>query len=143
MRVKLLLIALLLVSLCIVSSQAMVSPMAPKFEEAKKLAMTSAPDEDGDYVFGKTVVENGRVVGYFVYYGSQYYSKENKIVVGGVIVGGKIFAVNYEESNGTYIFEIGDAKTGNRYIHKVITEEEAVETMGKILKVLSYNGIPF
>jgi hypothetical protein len=142
MRVKVLLSIFLIISLCVVCAFA-AKPMASEFEEGKRIAMTSAPDKDGDYSCVIQVMENGHLVAYFVYYGLEDISKENKIVAGGAVVGTTIFTLIYDESDGTYTFEVGNSKTGECYISKTITEEEAIRSMSKILKIIEKPGIQY
>jgi hypothetical protein len=113
------------------------SEVSPAFETAKTLAMTAVPDEDGDYIFGKKVVEKDIQMVYLVGYFPRL-----KIVSGAVATIEKMVSVIYDEETDIYGTTIKDMQTGRVLSIKSITRKEAHEMMGNILKHLVNNGIP-
>jgi hypothetical protein len=109
---------------------------SPGFEKAKKLALTAAPDNDGDRIVGKKIIENGVSVTYLVGY---FYRVRS--IAACVATPEKMVGVIYNEESDSYWTTVTDMDTGRILISKEITQEKASEMMSNILKHLVNTGI--
>jgi hypothetical protein len=110
---------------------------SPEFETAKRLAMTAAPDSDGDCIVGKKTVEKDVRVIYFVGYFPRV-----KTIAGCVSTDEKMVSIAYIEEKDSYWTSITDMGTGRILVSKEITQDEASKMMDNILKHLVNSGIP-
>lgn len=109
--------------------------VVPEFETAKRIAMTASINEDGNYLVGKKVVENGSEFAYVV-----GYVPSVGLIGGSIIKGTQVASVVYDEKNDSYFYEVGDFSTGITS-SKILTEEQAVAIMRNILKRLVNTAI--
>jgi len=130
-------LVLALVLVCAMLMVGVSFAVAPEFETAKKIAMTSVPDENGNCFVGKKVIENGIEMVYMVGY------IKGGLIGGSIIAGEQVASVVYDERDGSYSFEVGNLKTGQVMSNKVLTEEQAVSAMRNVLKRLVNTAISY
>jgi hypothetical protein len=124
--------------LCVIVAFNIFAAPAAQFEQARVLALTAAPDVDGDYIVGKKLIEKDTQVVYLVGYFPRL-----KVTSGGVATVEKMVTVIYNEEIDSYGTTITDMQTGRVLMSKEISEDEASKMMGNILKHIINIGISY
>jgi len=93
-------------------------PPSPAFEAARKLALSSRPDANGNFIADNVVRKEGKKVVYAV-----IWMPEKHLIGGIVVVGNRKGIVCFDTSDGHY--EIGLYENDQMVDNKDITQEQA------------------